>query len=110
MKPRRLAALALLGAFASMVAMPALAAAVENALQSSPSTLHRDGAPCPDGDEQGPCEGNCPCLCCPGHATVLFPVVEGCPTPDLSSTRRPGPPKAVHPDGVACRVFRPPRS
>jgi hypothetical protein len=108
--PRRLVALALLGAFASMAALPALAAGADDADQRPASLFHEDGAPCPDGDEEGPCDRNCPCLCCPGHATVLFPVVDGCPAPDLSSTRRQRPRKAAHPDGVFCRIFRPPRS
>lgn len=36
------------------------------------SAQHSDGAPCPDADNDGPCDNACPCFCCPGHAPVFF--------------------------------------
>lgn len=73
---------------------------------------HADGLPCPDDHGEGPCDGSCPCVCCPGHLNLLHP-------PSAAAVRHPTPtatPKLLAPEpedvlsvGVAGRVFRPPR-
>lgn len=89
------------------LAAPTWAAATASELE----VAHHDGvhSPCPDGDT-GPCEDDCPCLCCPGHAFAVSlpqPAAFGS-IAAVSNLRGPtsnGPPPA----GVLPGVFRPPK-
>ena len=90
---------------------PTLAVASDHADLAPVLEHHPDGTPCPDGDGSGPCEDGCPCLCCPCHSTPVAPLHEGQPIAFLPSSCS-GPIWAredAAPDGVAERVFRPPR-
>jgi len=94
----------MLAVFVWMIAGPTVGAAFAS------SVNHADGVPRPDGGDEGPCDGECPCICCPGHATVIFsPAVASLETSHLSSVHRFGPPDTDHPVGIHHRVFRPPR-
>ncbi|MFO8070891.1 MAG: hypothetical protein R6V85_03355 [Polyangia bacterium] len=111
MMNKRLPSALMLAVFAWMIAGPTVAAALEPSHTALVSPAHHaDGAPCPDGDDDGPCDDGCPCLCCPGHATVMFPpAVASLERPHLSSVHRFGPSETDHPSGIHRRIFRPPR-
>ena len=108
---KRLPSLIVLGLFTVMVVGPTLVVAMEPVEQRPSAAKHGDAVPCPDGNGQVPCDGCCPCLCCPGHAAALLyaPSRASLATPPLATTPRLGLPEAVHPDGVFHRIFRPPR-
>ena len=94
----------------STISLPTLTVAME-ASEIEPSlSHHEDGAPCPDGDEHGPCESDCQCLCCPGHTTAMFTSIA---VPVLFDNtlvvRRLGSIDTELPSGYCLRVFRPPR-
>jgi hypothetical protein len=88
-----------------MIIAPTLAAPFETSDAANTSPVnHADGVPCPDGGDEGPCDGGCPCICCPGHATVIFtPSVASLEAPHLSSLHRFGPAETVHPSGIHLR-------
>ena len=111
MMNKRLLSGLMVAVFASMLASPTVAAAFESPGTAHESSVnHADGVPCPDGGDEGPCDGGCPCICCPGHATVMFgPSVASLEAPHLSSLHRFGPPETDHPSGIHLRIFRPPR-
>ena len=111
MMNKRLLSALMLAVFAWMIAEPTLAATLDSPKSVDASAVnHTDGVPCPDGDDEGPCDSGCPCICCPGHATVIFaPSVASLERPHLQSVHRFGPPEADHPTGIHHRVFRPPR-
>lgn len=111
---RRLAWLLCLWLIGVTTAGPGLAAAHGPDDPGLSLPHHGGGAPCPDGDGHGPCDDGCPCLCCPGHGTVLYPPVStglGRPHRESSPVIRCGfgPPEALHPDDITRRIFRPPR-
>lgn len=109
MMNKRLLSSLMLAVFAWMVAGPTVAASSSGTALTS-SVNHADGVPCPDGGDEGPCDGGCPCICCPGHATVVFsPSGVSLGTPHLSTEHRFGPLETNHPSGIHLRVFRPPR-
>jgi len=104
---RRFFSLLLIGVFSMMLAGPALALFLQEH-DHDPSVLHHgDGAPCPD--NEGPCDSSCPCLCCPGHASVIFPAAFADTRSIMLKPHCFEPLEAVLPDGTFCRVFRPPR-
>ena len=108
---KRLLAFMMVSVLSWMIVGPSLAAALESSNADHVSLgSHSDSVPCPDGDEEGPCDDGCPCVCCPGHAKVMFssPVVS-LESPHLNSIHRFGPPESVHPSGIHHRIFRPPR-
>jgi hypothetical protein len=109
---RRLPSALKLALFAWMIAGPALATELGPSEPARSSSLnHANGVPCPDSDDDGPCDAGCPCTCCPGHSTVMFaPSAVSLEAPHLSSVHRFGPPESDHPSGIRCRVFRPPRA
>ena len=110
MMNKRLLSSLMLAVFAWMVAGPTVAAASSSGTALTSSVNHADGVPCPDGGGEGPCDGGCPCICCPGHATVVFsPSGVSLDTPHLSTEHRFGPLETNHPSGIHLRVFRPPR-
>ena len=112
MMNKRLLSALMLAVFAWMIVGPTVALALESSDSAHTSSVnHTDGVPCPDGSgEEGPCDGGCPCFCCPGHARVIFtPSIASLERPQLSSVHRFGPPEADHPSGIHFRVFRPPR-
>ena len=99
-----------------IMAGPGLAAVQESHDPGLSLPHHGGGAPCPDGDRDGhgPCSNGCPCLCCPGHGTLLYPPVSwGLVRPEGRPTRSThpgfGPPEALHPDDNTHRIYRPPR-
>ncbi len=106
----RILALLLACLFSVTVAGPGLLLAAGSAGPDSASAHHEDGAPCPDGDDQGPCDPGCSCLCCPGHAPVQRPAAAASlVNPLLAMSHDCRPPDAFHPEGVFYRIFRPPR-
>ena len=111
MMKMRLLSMFMLAVFAWTIGGPALAAAIEPEDEVlSSSNNHSDGIPCPDGDEEGPCDGGCPCVCCPGHATTLSsPSAVFLESPHLSTAHRFGSPDVNHRSGSILRIFRPPR-
>lgn len=101
-----------LTAFVWPILGPAVAAAsasLGTAEVHSIAAHHADGTPCPDGDD-GPCDGSCACLCCLGHAKLLYKPT-GAPSlvPDLPIVEHFSYVKDVSPRGIHVRVFRPPR-
>lgn len=91
--------------FAWMIAGPTMAALLEPS-----NTDHAGCVPCPDGGDEDPCDGGCPCICCPGHAKVMFtPSIAPFERLYPSSAHRVAPPETDHPSGIHFRVFRPPR-
>jgi hypothetical protein len=107
---KRLGSLLMLLAVGSALSGPLLASASGHAEEAPAAAHHADGAPCPDGDGNGPCDEGCPCLCCPGHASALHVASDiSVPAASPMTPDRVGPPDTVRPDGVSSRVFRPPR-
>ena len=111
MTNKRLLSALLLAVFAWMIAGPSVAAALESPDTAHASSAnHSDGVPCPDGGDEGPCDGGCPCICCPGHAKVMFSsAVVSLETPNLTTLHHFGPSESNHASGIHLRVFRPPR-
>lgn len=111
MMNKRLLSALMLAVFAWMLIGPTVTVALESPNTAHASSVnHADGVPCPDGGDEGPCDGGCPCICCPGHATVMFaPSVASLEGPHLSSVHRFGLHETDHPSGIHLRVFRPPR-
>jgi hypothetical protein len=109
MMNKRLLSTLMLAVFAWMLIGPTVAVALESPSATHASSVnHADGVPCPDGGEEGPCDGGCPCICCPGHA-MFAPSIASLERPHLSSVHRFGPLETDHPSGIHLRVFRPPR-
>ncbi len=101
----------MLALFAWVIVTPTLATALVYLDDvSSLATHHDDGAPCPDGDGDEPCKGSCPCVCCPGHTTMMhsLPFVS-LPITHFSMAYHLGLPETDPPRGIYIRVFRPPR-
>jgi hypothetical protein len=107
---KRFLSLLMACALGAMVASPLLAMASGEDGQESSALHHDDGAPCPDGDSESPCDDGCPCFCCPGHATALYsPASALFATPSRVTGDLFGPSEDALPDGAFNRVFRPPR-
>ena len=92
------------------VIIPALpvAASQDSHAFASP---HSEGVPCPDGGEDGPCDDNCPCLCCPGHFLALGTFATTFVKADTDTTRHEFfSSDAPLPSGILRGIFRPPRA
>jgi hypothetical protein len=104
---KRFLSILLLATFVWTFAEPALATAFEPV---DAVDHHADGIPCSDGDGDGPCDDNCPCLCCPGHLKVVNLLSTNLLDIHLDSTnQRFSPSEENHPNGIHLRIFRPPR-
>ncbi len=92
------------------VIIPALSVAASEESHTS-AMSHSEGAPCPDGDEDGPCDDNCPCLCCPGHIFALGTFAANVVKAYTNTTKHEFFSfDAPLPSGVSRGIFRPPRA
>jgi hypothetical protein len=110
MMGKRIISSLMLVVFCWMIISPALETLEKVEDAHSSSVDHPGDVPCPDGGDEGPCDSECPCFCCPGHTSVTFsPSTGSFEVPLFVSVHRFGPSKAAHPSGIHLRVFRPPR-
>lgn len=107
----RLVSLTLVVVIGGAIAGPALATAHDQDEEGLSASHHDDGSQCPDGDGAGPCHDGCPCLCCPGHASVIF-ILDNTEIekPFQVTLQHQRPSETSSPEGVPTDVFRPPRS
>lgn len=82
------------------------------ALDIAEDTMHADGFPCSEGDEENaPCDSNCPCLYCPGHTinVVLLPLATSIDVPAVADMARVAIQADMHANDILNRLYRPPR-
>lgn len=104
---KRLCSVVILCSFGIALVSPLLAPEHSAETQEFATPNH---GPCPDADSEGSCDEGCPCLCCPGHATVVLTLVRPMGLrPPRFNCKRVTPRDDRHPDGEFQRVFRPPR-
>jgi len=96
--------------FTFLVLQQVLYAATEHAEHnSSQAEQHQDGSPCSDSNDQEPCDQSCPCLCCPGHGSLLYnSMVTLTSNPFLKSLQPFNALKKVLLQGFLSKIYRPP--
>lgn len=110
---RRFLALVTLWLFAAMLVVPAAATFATAAHVDASESWHADGSPCPDDDQDGPCDDGCACHCCHGPALALWhPALAHFEQSRLSvsTLRAVGPRENHRSNHYLDRVFRPPRA
>ena len=108
---RRLLSASIMLAFAWIIIWPTVASATRSADHIILfSYNHNEGSPCPDCDEDGPCDDTCSCTCCQSHSTVMFSVSTSfVDTPDAPRTPSCEISDTLNSGDFQNRIFRPPR-